>query len=358
MNKIKLVAILLAFLWVLTACGTSEGNGNAQEAEESPNRESQQTPEAEESLNGETEQAPTNADGNSGGQRGGGPGGGGRGGMTTANDPEIQAVLDENAGKFEQRAFADPDTADVLEYSLYIPDGYDESVQYPLLMFIPDSTGAGKSAKEIVEQYYGAAVWVTEDDQGKHPSFVVVPAFTETVVDDSWNVSAQVETAVSLLRELQETYSIDANRIYTTGQSMGCMTSLYLNSKYPDLFAASMFVSGQWDISVLKPLENQKFFYITAGGDARASGGQDEVMALFDADGVPYSYGEWNAQNSDEEQIAAVNALTEQGLNANMVRFESGSVFKEGESGMEHMASFNYGYKLSAVRDWLFAQNK
>ena len=69
-------------------------------------------------------------------------------------------------------------------------------------------------------------------------------------------------------------------------------------------------------------------------------------------------YGEWNAQNSDEEQIAAVNALTEQGLNANMVRFESGSVFKEGESGMEHMASFNYGYKLSAVRDWLFAQNK
>ena len=136
------------------------------------------------------------------------------------------------------------------------------------------------------------------------------------------------------------------------------MTSLYLNCKYPDLFAASMFVSGQWDISALKPLENQKFFYITAGGDAKASGGQDEVMALFDADGVPYSYGEWNAQNSDEEQIAAVNALTEQGLNANMVRFESGSVFKEGESGMEHMASFNYGYKLSAVRDWLFAQNK
>ena len=278
--------------------------------------------------------------------------------MTVANDPEIQAVLDENAGKFEQRTFADPDTADVLEYSLYIPDGYNDSVQYPLLMFIPDSTGAGKSAKEIVEQYYGAAVWVTGEEQAKHPSFVMVPAFTETVVDDDWNVSAQVETAVSLLRELQETYSIDANRLYTTGQSMGCMTSLYLNCKYPDLFAASMFVSGQWDISALKPLENQKFFYITAGGDAKASGGQDEVMALFDADGVPYSYGEWNAQNVDEEQIAAVNALTEQGLNANMVRFESGSVFKEGESGMEHMASFNYGYKLSAVRDWLFAQNK
>ena len=152
--------------------------------------------------------------------------------------------------------------------------------------------------------------------------------------------------------------SIDAKRLYTTGQSMGCMTSLYLNSKYPDLFAASMFVSGQWDISVLKPLEEKPFFYITAGGDAKASGGQDEVMAMLDADGVPYSFGTWSAQNSSEEQAEAVNALLAEGHSINMVRFETGTVFKEGESGMEHMASFNYGYRLTAVRDWLFARTK
>ena len=278
--------------------------------------------------------------------------------MTTSTDPDIQAVLDENAGKFEQRTFSNPDTGDTLEYSLYVPESYDDAQTYPLLMFIPDATGAGKSAQEIVAQYYGAAVWVTDADQAKHPSFVVVPAFSETVVNDAWEVSGQVETAVRLLQALQETYSIDASRLYTTGQSMGCMTSLYLNSVYPDLFAASMFVSGQWDISVLKPLEERKFFYITAGGDAKASGGQDEVMAMLDADGVPYTYGTWNAQNSAEEQDAAVETLTAQGLDANMVRFEAGSVFKEGESGQEHMASFNYGYKLSAVRDWLFAQSK
>ena len=119
-----------------------------------------------------------------------------------------------------------------------------------------------------------------------------------------------------------------------------------------------MFVSGQWDISVLKPLEEKTFFYITAGGDTKASGGQDEVMAMLDADGVPYSFGTWSAQNSSEEQDAAVNVLLAEGHPINMVRFETGTVFKEGESGMEHMASFNYGYRLSAVRDWLFAQSK
>ena len=267
-------------------------------------------------------------------------------------------MLDENADKFEQHVFDDPATGISLEYSLYIPEGYDESASYPLLMFIPDATGAGKTARQIVEQYYGAAVWVTDEDQAKHASFVLVPAFSETVVNDDWSVSEQVETAVNLIAQLQKGYSIDANRLYTTGQSMGCMTSLYLNSKYPDLFAASMFVSGQWDISVLKPLEEKTFFYITAGGDVKASGGQDEVMAMLDADGVPYSFGTWSAQNSSEEQVEAVNVLLAEGNPINMVRFETGTVFKEGESGMEHMASFNYGYRLTAVRDWLFAQFK
>ena len=123
------------------------------------------------------------------------------------------------------------------------------------------------------------------------------------------------------------------------------------------MFAASMFVSGQWDISVLKPLENAKFFYITAGGDQKASGGQDEVKAMFDEDGVEYTYGEWDAQLSDDEQRANVEKLLADGADANMVRFETGTVLCGG-SGMEHMASFNYGYKLSAARDWIFEQSK
>lgn len=365
MKRLQLTAAFLATLILLSSCGVSSTNGNT--AEEAENAEQTEERQESEQQTADADSPENSGDDSGSPQRGGGPGGNGPGGggpggqgggMTTAADPEIQTVLDENAGKFEQQTFTDPDTGVELEYSLFVPEGYDASENFPLLMFIPDATGAGKSAQEIVEQYYGAVVWVTDADQEKHPSFVLVPAFSETVVNDNWEVSGQVETAIRLLQALQETYSIDPNRLYTTGQSMGCMTSLYLNSVYPDLFAASMFVSGQWDSSVLKPLEERKFFYITAGGDAKASGGQDEVMAMFDADGIAYAYGTWNAQNSAEEQDAAVEALTTQGLNANMIRFETGSVFKEGESGQEHMASFNYGYKLTAVRDWIFQQSK
>ena len=283
----------------------------------------------------------------------------GQQGMTqmTETDSELQEVIDATADKFEQFIFEDPDTGISLEYSLFIPEDYSEDQSYPMIMFIPDATGSGKSAKEIVEQYYGADVWATDEEQKKHPAFVLVPAFTDTVVDDNWNTSEQIETAVKLISFLTEEYSIDKDRLYTTGQSMGCMTSLYLNSRYPELFRASLFVSGQWDISVLTPLEDAAFFYITAGGDEKASGGQDEVMAMLDADGVSYSYGTWDAQNSAQEQNEATANLIAEGNNANFIRFETGTVLNGG-NGMEHMASFNYAYKIEAVRDWLFAQEK
>ncbi len=283
--------------------------------------------------------------------------GGNRGGGIVENSALAQAVIDQTADQFQQFNYIDEESGISLEYSLYIPRDYDENESYPLVMYIPDSTGSGKSAQEIVEQYYGANAFASEADQKKHASFVFVPAFSETVVDDNHNTSDQIEAAVKALNSLTLTYSIDPNRLYTTGQSMGCMTSLYLNSKYPDLFAASIYVSGQWDISVLQGMETQTFFYIVAGGDSKASAGQQEVMDMFDADSAIYSYGEWNAQEDLEEQNARAEALISEGNNANMIRFETGTVLT-GQTTMEHMASFNYAYQLDAVRDWLFTQSK
>ena len=290
--------------------------------------------------------------GGTGGNRGGGMGRG-----SVQNDPELQSLIDSVSEKFIQRTYTDPDTEAVLEYSLFIPEDYTSAESYPMIMFIPDSTGSGKTAKQIVEQYYGAAVWASVGEQEKHPSFILIPAFSETVEDDNWNTSDQIETAVKLISALQEEFSIDSGRLYTTGQSMGCMTSLYLNSKYPDLFAGSLFVSGQWDISVLSALKNAAFFYITAGGDEKASGGQTEVMDMLDSAGLPYSYREWDAQNAEEDQNKAVKDLLGEGNRANFIRFETGTVLN-GENGMEHMSSFNYAYKIEAVRDWLFEQAK
>ena len=165
-----------------------------------------------------------------------------------------------------------------------------------------------------------------------------------------------------LLQSLTENYSIDKDKIYTTGQSMGGMTSFHLSTAYPDFFAAYLFVGSQWDVSLLKGLEQKDFFYIVSAGDPKASAGQAELLSLFDADGAAYSHGEWSAQDSAEAQNAAVSAMLAEGNNANFITFTLGTTLAEGQSSGggtgEHMTSFDYAYKLEAVRDWLFAQSK
>ena len=128
--------------------------------------------------------------------------------------------------------------------------------------------------------------------------------------------------------------------------------------KYPDLFAASLFVGSQWDNTILDVLEDKSFFYIVSAGDDKASAGQSGLMAVFDQDGVGYSHGEWSAMDDAQAQAQSVQALIDQGYSANFVTFTADTTLPAGMSGSEHLTSFDYAYKLETVRDWLFAQSK
>lgn len=140
---------------------------------------------------------------------------------------------------------------------------------------------------------------------------------------------------------------------------MGCMTSLYLAAHYPDLFAAELFVSGQWEMDELQGLETQTFFYIAAGGDPKASEGQSNAMADFDSKGVSYSVSyNWDATLSDADMEDILRAEIDEGNSRNFGQFAAGSVLEANNRGIEHMSSFDCAYKLDAVRAWLFAQTK
>ena len=189
---------------------------------------------------------------------------GGAGGMAASTQPDeaLQAILDEVQEKYQLLSYTDPDSGITLQYQLFVPEGAEQGGSYPLIMFIPDSRAPGREASYVLTIGWGGVVWATAEEQAKHPCFVMVPVFTETVVDDSFNTSPQIDVAVKIIRYLMDTQPIDPARIYTTGQSMGGMTSFHLNVAYPDLFAASLFVGSQWDNSLLSVLEDKRFFCI------------------------------------------------------------------------------------------------
>lgn len=326
---------------------------------------------------------------------------------TLAEDEDT--LIATYADKFEQKTYTDSESGLSITYNLYLPEGYDASASYPMVVFIGDSSCAGNDATVSLTQGRGGLVWATEEWQSVNPTIVAVPTYPETILDDhgSYTTTEYVELTKRYIDYMSGEYAVDTNRIYGTGQSMGCMTTLILASEYPDLYAACMFVDGQWDISTLTGLENQTFVYFAAEDDTNAWNGAQEVMSMFDTDSVSYKYAQWDGSWSVDELSAAAQELFTADENQYFISWATGTIEPKsggmggsgspsggfggpggsdnsGEkpsggfggpsggdsSGMSggpsggtnssfyHMASFDYAYNCVAVMEWLFQQSK
>ncbi len=274
------------------------------------------------------------------------------------SDSTFVSLKNESLGKFKQLTFEDAETGKTMEYNLLVPEGYDGTKSYPLVLFMADASTVNKGVTTPLTQGYGALEFASDRDQQKHPSFVLVPQYTTWTVGEGEVKSEEVEMTIRLLKTVMAQYKVDENRIYTTGQSMGGMMSFYFNITYPDLFAASLFVSCQWDTSKMKDFGQKRFFYIVAGGDEKASGGMRNLSMVLKEQNVKVDSATWSAKLPQEEQERLAEELIAKGNTVNFIKFEKGTVLPESGKGMEHMASFDYAYKIAAVRDWLFRQSK
>ena len=274
------------------------------------------------------------------------------------SDSVFAALKQETLGKFRQLTYNDKQTGKTMEYNLLVPEGAEAGQKLPLVLFMADASTAGKEVTAPLTQGYGALGFASNRDQQKHPSFVLVPQYTDWAVQDDWSTTDEVEMTIRLLQTVCKEYNIDTNRLYTTGQSMGGMMSFYFNITHPELFAASLLVSSQWDTSKMKDFGKRKFFYIVAGGDKKASGGMRELAEVLKKQNAHIDSASWSAKLPQSEQERLAETLIAKEGNINFICFEKGSVLPESGQGMEHMASFDFGYKIAAVRDWLFEQSK
>ena len=295
------------------------------------------------------------------GQRRGGARGPRQGGhmeIDEDSDSVFVALKKETLGKFKQFTFSDSQTGKTMEYNLLVPEGAEAGEKLPLVLFMADASTVGKEVTTPLTQGYGALEFASDRDQQLHPSFVLVPQYTDWAVQDDWSTTDEVEMTIRLLDAVCKEYNVDTSRLYTTGQSMGGMMSFYFNITHPDLFAASLFVSSQWDTSKMQDFGKKHFFYIVAGGDQKASGGMKDLAEVLKENDARIESASWSAKLPAEQQERMAKELISRGSGINFIKWETGSVLPESGQGMEHMASFDYGYKIAAVRDWLFLQSR
>ncbi len=143
-----------------------------------------------------------------------------------------------------------------LLYRLLKPQDYNPEQKYPLVLFLH---GAGERGDDNQAQLkHVVRIFVAAENRQKYPCFVLAPQCPagEKWVDVNWGVPAHTQPAapapamdlsLRLIEQLQKQYSIDADRLYVTGLSMGGYGTWDVIARRPDLFAAAVPMCGGGD---------------------------------------------------------------------------------------------------------------
>lgn len=355
MKKTKLVStlILLSVLTTsLTACSSNSTDSSNTEVSSTTETTSQATTDTSVSTTSDTSDSSsadsaTTDSANSSPCGAGGPMGGG----------SIEAVSNypETVELFKQYEYTDPETGYVIPYNLYLPENYDETKEYPLVVFIADSSVNSDTVTDPLKQD-GAAIWATAEEQAKHEAIVLVPQYTTTLIDsigalteDDHQWTEGLTLVSNLIFSTIDEYSVDENRIYGTGQSQGGMTTIALSDKYPDLFAAQYLVACQWDTEEMSVMKDDNLWIVVCEGDTKAYPGMNEATANWESlETTVATSAMWDSTSSAEEFDTLVANTLSQNATINYTVFEGG----------DHMYTWTVAYTIEGIRDWLFSQSK
>lgn len=251
-----------------------------------------------------------------------------------------------------------------IPYNLYVPKEYDGANSLPLVMFIHDAGPCGPDPKITLSQGSGAISFASPEWQAEHPCFVLAPQIDRKVhlTNDGFQASEELFTIKALLDDVVERYNVDKKRIYTTGQSMGCMASCELNIRYPDYFAASLLVAGQWSPErMAEQCTGCKFWILVSEHDAKAFPGMNAVTEALEGAGVKIGRYWWDAKESAEQLSEYAREAMKDDVPVRYTVFHGSSVVpahRTDDPGTNHVCTWNVVYPIKGLREWLFSNAK
>jgi lysophospholipase L1-like esterase/dienelactone hydrolase len=161
------------------------------------------------------------------------------------------------ADDFEARTFKGADGA-TLPYRLLTPKNYDKAQKYPLVIFFH---GAGERGDDNGRQTkHGAKLFAKPEVRDKYPCFVFAPQCPN---EQTWSAvkgwtdpvsfspdpKPAMKLALGAIDELLKEFSVDQDRVYVTGLSMGGFGTWDLLSRAPERWAAAAPICGGGDPS-------------------------------------------------------------------------------------------------------------
>ena len=126
---------------------------------------------------------------------------------------------------------------EAYRYQVYVPSGYTPSESWPVILFLH---GAGERGSDGLKQTAVGIGPAIRLDPRRYPAIVVLP---QAPSDSLWT-GVPARSAMAALDRTMGEFSIDPDRVYLTGLSMGGHGAWYLADRHPDRFAAVVPICG------------------------------------------------------------------------------------------------------------------
>ncbi len=160
--------------------------------------------------------------------------------------------------QFQAKTFLANDNVD-LNYNIYYPET--QKQKSPLFVFLH---GAGERGDDNSSQLiHIAPILTNEVNRKKYPAILVFPqcpedgywANVDITEDGQWlpdgskEPTPSMQRVIELIESLMQNPSVDTDRIYISGLSMGGFGTFDLISRHPEWFAGAVAICGGADLN-------------------------------------------------------------------------------------------------------------
>lgn len=135
-------------------------------------------------------------------------------------------------------------SGEVVRYLLYLPDHYDQSRDWPLIVFFHGNGEIGMNIQRLAKR----SLITMLESQEEFPFIVVSPQLPSGL----W--PKYIDPVDELLNHLSGVLSVDTNRMFITGISAGGYGVWNYLLRYPERFAAAATIAGPASLSTSEPV--------------------------------------------------------------------------------------------------------
>lgn len=223
-----------------------------------------------------------------------------------------------------------------VPYDYRLPDGYDPTESYPVVVILPGYGMGydGENARVEIVADIPATAWFQEEWTGTDEKVIVLAI-------QSPRSGNQAGGAIELIESFKASHAVDSDRVYASTVSYGSVLAWSMLASRPDLFAGALITGG-----------------FTSSATQRAAIAAGEVPIWITHGTGDHLLAVANARNSYQALVAAYQA---RGLDdAAIARLVTWTEFGDEWFGVpaDRHAAAGPTYEDESILQWLLAQNK